>query len=93
MVCGARVRTDRTTGLGGLLLGPDRVTQGGVSHGNEHARAVIYSFGHQRLVVLYSRLGRLADAERHWKSPAKLSRTLIPNLSPWLRKRVRPCDE
>jgi len=26
------------------------------------------SFAHQRLVVLYARMGRLEDARRHWKS-------------------------
>ncbi|MGH7466456.1 MAG: hypothetical protein ACRENP_00570 [Longimicrobiales bacterium] len=39
----------------------------GVSHGNEHPRAAVYSLAHQRLIVLYSRLGRLAEARRHWK--------------------------
>jgi DNA-binding SARP family transcriptional activator len=39
----------------------------GVSHGNEMPRAAISSLAHQRLVVLYSRLGRLDDARRHWK--------------------------
>jgi hypothetical protein len=26
-----------------------------------------FSFAHQRLVLLYARMGRRADAERHWK--------------------------
>jgi hypothetical protein len=30
-------------------------------------RGLTHSFAHQRLVVLYSRLGRLADARRHWQ--------------------------
>jgi len=31
------------------------------------ARGLISSFAHQRLVILYARLGRMADAQRHWK--------------------------
>jgi DNA-binding SARP family transcriptional activator len=39
----------------------------GITHGNEFPRAAGFSFAHQRLVVLYSRLGRLDEAKRHWK--------------------------
>jgi hypothetical protein len=30
-------------------------------------RGLTHSFAHQRLVLLYARLGRLEDARRHWK--------------------------
>ncbi|MBI1723677.1 MAG: protein kinase, partial [Gemmatimonadetes bacterium] len=30
-------------------------------------RGLTHSFAHQRLVVLYSRMGRLSDARRHWR--------------------------
>ena len=30
-------------------------------------RGLTHSFAHQRLVVLYARMGRLEDARRHWK--------------------------
>ena len=31
------------------------------------ASGLTYSFAHQRLVVLYARMGRVEDAERHWE--------------------------
>ena len=31
------------------------------------SRGIAYSFAHQRLVLLYARMGRLEDARRHWK--------------------------
>ncbi len=33
----------------------------------ELQRGLTHSFAHQRLVLLYARLGRLADAQRHWQ--------------------------
>ena len=33
----------------------------------ETLNRVPYSFAHQRLVVLYARMGRVRDAERHWE--------------------------
>ena len=30
------------------------------------SRGLVYSFAHQRLVVLYARMGRVDDARRHW---------------------------
>jgi hypothetical protein len=30
-------------------------------------RGLTHSFAHQRLVVLYARMGRPADARRHWR--------------------------
>src|SRR5262249_35355260 len=31
-----------------------------------HARGILLPFAHRRLVLLYARMGRLADARRHW---------------------------
>ena len=31
------------------------------------SRGVVFSFAHQRLVVLNARLGRIDDARRHWR--------------------------
>jgi hypothetical protein len=35
------------------------------AYGNR--RGLTHSFAHQRLVVLYARMGRVADARRHWQ--------------------------
>ena len=34
--------------------------------GNHFARGIVSSFAHQRLVLLYTRMGRLEDARRHY---------------------------
>lgn len=34
--------------------------------GGDHLRGLTYSFAHQRLVVLYAKLGRVEDARREW---------------------------
>ncbi len=39
------------------LLGPEQPAMGWT--------ALVHSFAHQRLVMLYSHMGRLAEAERH----------------------------
>ena len=33
----------------------------------QSCQEISYSFAHQRLVVLYARMGRVEDAERHWE--------------------------
>jgi hypothetical protein len=54
----------------------------GESHGNERMRATVYAFAHQRLAVLYSRLGRVADAERHGMAFREIFTNPDPPLAP-----------
>ena len=43
-------------------------------------RGIPYSFAHQRLVILYARLGRFDDARRHWKIFSETFTTPDPEL-------------
>ena len=45
-----------------LVLSPARM-----SSEKRTLLGIPYSFAHQRLVLLYARMGRLTDAQRHWK--------------------------
>lgn len=45
-------------------------------------RGFYFSFTHQRLVLLYARMGRLDDARRHWKAFAKAFDDPDPELRP-----------
>ena len=50
------------------------------------ARGLISSFAHQRLVVLYARLGRVAEAQRHWKAFQEAFTRPDPELVPLIKE-------
>jgi tetratricopeptide (TPR) repeat protein len=50
------------------------------------ARGLISSFAHQRLVLLYARLGRVAEAQRHWKAFREAFTRPDPELVPLINE-------
>jgi hypothetical protein len=48
--------------------------------GRYNKRGLTHSFAHQRLVMLYARMGRPADARRHWRVFSETFTTPDPEL-------------
>lgn len=48
----------------------------------QDSRGLMHSFAHQRLVVLYSRLGRLGDARSEWRIFSETFTHTDPELVP-----------
>ncbi len=49
-------------------------------------RGIAFSFAHRRLVVLYTRLGRLEDAQRHWRILAETCTRPDPEMRPLIEE-------
>ncbi|MGH7552854.1 MAG: hypothetical protein ACREMQ_07470 [Longimicrobiales bacterium] len=58
-------RPDSAVAYYALIVSP--AVETGTANANELSRAVVYSFALQRLVVLNARMGRVAEARKHWK--------------------------
>ena len=75
-----------------LVLSPTRfATRWGGQE--ECVRAIYYPFAHHRLVLLYSKMGRVEDARRHWEIFEKTFTNPDPELVPMLEEARRALEE
>lgn len=51
-----------------------------------HTRGIMLPFAHRRLALLYSRMGRVEDAERHWSMFRETMRTPDPEIVPLIEE-------
>jgi len=59
----------------------------------EYQYVIFYSFAHHRLVLLYSKMGRVEDARRHWEIFAKTFTNPDPELVPMVEEARRALEE
>jgi len=69
-----------------------RVTNS-VSYAGEESCGLPYSFAHHRLVLLYSKMGRVEDARRHWEIFEKTFTNPDPELVPMVEEARRALEE
>jgi hypothetical protein len=68
------------------------LTGGYINHMNmrsqvpSYQRVFFYSFAHHRLVLLYSKMGRVDDARRHWEIFEKTFTNPDPKLAPMVEE-------
>ena len=64
-----------------------------VSYNTEERGGLPYSFAHHRLVLLYSKLGRVEDARRHWEIFEKTFTNPDPELVPMVEEARQALEE
>jgi hypothetical protein len=71
-----------------LVLSPVRLADGELSQWG-----IVVPFAHQRLVLLYARMGRVEDARRHWEMFEKTFTDPDPELVPMVEEARRALAE
>jgi tetratricopeptide (TPR) repeat protein/predicted Ser/Thr protein kinase len=55
-------------------------------HWTEYARGTLIPLAHRRLVLLYAGMGRIQDAQRHWRIFTEMFRTPDPEIRPLIEE-------
>jgi hypothetical protein len=72
----------------------ERVTRPYVHFTDDHLLAGIpWAFAEHRLIILYAKLGRMADAERHWKLFNEAFTNPDPDVRVWRDDALRALDD
>ena len=74
-----------------LVLSPVGLSE--ISSELEARFAIFHPFAHHRLVLLYSKMGRVEDARRHWEIFEKTFTNPDPELVPMVEEARRALEE